>query len=152
MEPPDACHLSSPRVHAGSYSSGLPVPARVTRRRPHRTLAALLEIAAILAYGYWGWAVHAGPGRYAWSLGAMVAAWILWDVFRVPGDGSVNPAVPVPGWVRLVIEAAYFTGVATALAAAGVPQLGLAYAILVAILYTLTHQRVIWLLREGAGD
>jgi hypothetical protein len=82
----------------------------------------------------------------------MIAAWIVWDVFRVPGDGGANPAVPVPGWVRLVIEAAYFTGVATALAAAGVPQIGLVYAILVAIHYTLTHQRVIWLLREGAGD
>ena len=82
----------------------------------------------------------------------MAAAWILWDVFRVEGDGGAKPAVPVPGWVRLVIEAAYFTGVATALAGAGVPVLGLAYAILVAIFYTLTHQRVIWLLREGAGD
>ena len=51
-------------------------------------------------------------------------AWILWDVFRVPGDGGVSPAVPVPGWVRLIIEAAYFTGVATALAATGLPEVG----------------------------
>ena len=46
------------------------------------------------------------------------------------------------------IEAAYFTGVATTLAAAGIPQLGIVFAILVAIHDALTHQRVIW--RPGA--
>jgi hypothetical protein len=81
----------------------------------------------------------------------MVVAWIVWDVFRVPGDGTVKPAVPVPGWVRLIIEAAYFTGVAAALAATELPVVGIVYIILVAIHYTLTHQRLAWLLREGEG-
>ena len=122
----------------------------MTRHGPNRALGALLEVVAVLAYGYWGWAVHTGMLRYGWALGVMIVAWVVWDVFRVPGDGSLRPAVPVPGWVRLIIEAAYFTGVATALAAAGVPELGLAFALLIAIYYTLTHQRLVWLLREGA--
>ena len=121
----------------------------MTGRRRHSPLAVLLELTAVLAYGYWGWAAHPGTTRWAWTLGAMVVAWILWDVFRVPGDGTAKPAVPIPGWVRLIIEAAYFTGVASALAAAGLPVVGVVYIILVAIHYTLTHRRLVWLLREG---
>jgi hypothetical protein len=121
----------------------------VSGLRPEKALCALLEVSAVLAYGYWGWAVYAGSERYVWTIGAMVVAWIVWDVFRVPGDGSLKPAVPVPGWVRLVIEAAYFTGVSSALVAAGVPELGIAFAILVAIHYTVTHRRLVWLLREA---
>jgi hypothetical protein len=121
----------------------------VTGRRHRSPLTGFLEAAAVLAYGYWGWTAHPGTTRWAWALGAMVVAWIIWDVFRVPGDGALKPAVPIPGWVRLIIEAAYFTGVATALTAAGLPVGGLLYIILVAIHYTLTHQRLVWLLREG---
>jgi hypothetical protein len=121
----------------------------VTGRRHQSPLTGLLEVAAVLAYGYWGWAAHPGTTQWAWTLGAAVVAWIVWDVFRVPGDGTAKPAVPIPGWVRLVIEAAYFTGVATALAATNLQLVGIVYIILVAIHYTLTHQRLIWLLREG---
>jgi hypothetical protein len=121
----------------------------VTARRRHNLLAGFLQVAAVLAYGYWGWAAHPGRNQWVWALGALVVAWIVWDVFRVPGDGWAKPAVSVPGWVRLIIEAAYFTGVASALAAVGLPVLGITYIILVAIHYTLTHRRLVWLLREG---
>lgn len=122
------------------------------RFRLDRALCALLEITAVLAYGYWGWAVHDGTARYVWAAGAMFVAATVWDVFRVPGDG-LRPSVCVPGWARLIIEAGYFTGVATSLAAAGLPGLGITYAILVALHYTVTHERVAWLLgvSEDAG-
>lgn len=119
----------------------------MTRHDLDRALCAVLEGTAILAYGYWGWAVHDGWARYAWAVGAMIVAATVWDVFRVPGDG-LRPRVPVPGGVRLIIEAAFFTGVAASLAV-GRPGLGIAYAILVAIHYTVTHERLAWLLREG---
>jgi hypothetical protein len=124
----------------------------VIRFRLDRALCALLEITAVLAYGYWGWAVHGGLARYAWAVGAMFVAATVWDVFRVPGDG-LKPTVRVPGWVRLIIEAGYFTGVATSLAAAGLPGLGIIFAILVALHYAVTHERVAWLLnaREDTG-
>jgi hypothetical protein len=57
--------------------------------------------------------------------------------------------VAVPGWVRLTLEAAYFTGAITALVAAGAPELGICLALLTAIHYTRTHRRVAWLFREG---
>jgi hypothetical protein len=116
-----------------------------------RLLSAFIEIAAVLAYGYWAWAVHPGYVRYAWVLGAMVVAWVAWDVFRVPGDGSARPAVAVPGWVRLIIEAGYFTGAGTALVAGGATVPGIAFLLLVALHYSLTHRRVLWLLREESA-
>jgi hypothetical protein len=119
-------------------------------RRLDRGLGALLVIATIAAYGYWGWAVHDGWAKLVWAAGCMVAAATIWDVLRVRGDGA-EPTVAVPGWIRLLIEAAYFTGVVTSLAAAGQPELGIMYAILIGIHYTLTHERVVWLLYEGEG-
>jgi len=116
----------------------------MTGYRLDRALCALLEGAAILAYGYWGWIAHDGWARCAWAAGAMIVAATVWDVFRVPGDG-VRPTVPVPGGVRLIIEAAFFTGVASSLAVVR-PELGIAYALLVAIHYTVTHERLAWLL------
>ena len=76
----------------------------------------------------------------------MIVAATVWEVLRVPGDGDVQPTIAVPGWMRLIIEAAYFTGVVTSLAACGRPEIGIAFALLVGIHYTLTHERVVWLL------
>jgi hypothetical protein len=119
------------------------------KRHPFdRALCAVIEITAVLAYGYWAWAVHSGYLRYAWSFLALLVAWVVWDVFRVPGDGSAKPRVPVPGWVRLIIEAGYFTGAGTALVAAGAEAVGIVFMLLVAVHYSLTHRRVRWLLRE----
>jgi hypothetical protein len=121
----------------------------VRNHRADRLLGGVIEVAAVLAYGYWAWAVHAGYVRYAWALGVMIVAWVIWDVFRVPGDGSARPAVAVPGWLRLIIEAGYLTGAGTALVAAGAPAPGIAFVLLVALHYSLTHRRLLWLLRQG---
>jgi hypothetical protein len=117
--------------------------------RLDRALCVVLEGIAILTYGYWGWTVHDGWARLAWAAGAMIVVATVWDVFRVPGDG-VRPRVPVPGGVRLIIEAAFFTGVASSLAV-GRPEFGIAYALLVAIHFTVTHERLAWLL-SASGD
>lgn len=119
----------------------------MNRYRLDRALCTVLESTAFLAYGYWGWAVHDGWARFAWAAGAMIIAATVWDVFRVPGDGGRQP-VPVSGGVRLVIEAAFFTGVVSSLAVVR-PELGIAYALLVAIHYTFTHERLVWLLRAS---
>ncbi len=112
----------------------------------------MLEVSAVAAYGYWGWALHTGLPRAAWALGLVVVAATVWDAFQVPGDTCLRPAVAVPGWARLTLEAAYLTGAATALVAAGLPELGICFALLVAIHYALTHRRVVWLFRHGQTD
>ena len=115
-------------------------------------LTGVLEISAVASYGYWAWATHSGIARYAWALGAMIVAATIWDVFQVPGDSGLEPVVPVPGWARLALEAAYFTGAISSLVAVGLPELGVCLALLLAIHYTLTHRRLAWLFREGGED
>ena len=114
-----------------------------------RLLSPIIEVAAVLAYGYWAWAVHTGSVRLVWALGTMLVAWLVWDLFRVAGDGSIRPAIAIPGWARLIIEAGYFTGAGTALVATGAAGLGIAFLWLVAVQYSLTYRRLLWLLREG---
>jgi hypothetical protein len=118
-------------------------------RSVDRLLSPLIEVAAVLAYGYWAWAVHTGSVRFVWALGVMLVAWLVWDLFRVPGDGFPRPTVAIPGWARLIIEAGYFTGAGTALVATGAAGLGIAFLLLVAVQYSLTYRRLLWLLREG---
>jgi hypothetical protein len=120
------------------------------RRRLDRTLRSLLVVTTIAAYGYWGWVAHDGWTRLVWSVGSMIVAATVWDSLRVRGDG-VRPTVAVPGWVRLIVEAAYFTGAVASLAAAGLPELGFIYLLLIGIHYASTHERVVWLLYEGEG-
>ena len=70
----------------------------------------LLEIAALVAIGYWGWAQHAGILRYALVIGLPLLAAFLWGTLRVPEDASANgkAPVPVPGALRLLLELAFF--------------------------------------------
>lgn len=110
----------------------------------------ILEIAAYLAMGYWGWTQHEGIWRYVWAVGLPLGWAILWGVFAVPEDPSRSgkAPVPVPGWARLVLEFAYFATAVWALFAADQNQLGLVFGVLVLIHYALSYDRILWLLKR----
>lgn len=110
----------------------------------------LLEIAAYIAMGYWGWTQHEGVWRYVWAIGLPLGWAILWGTFAVPEDPSRSgkAPIPVPGWARLLLELAYFATAAWALFASGLDQLGLAFGVLVLIHYALSYDRILWLLRR----
>jgi len=110
----------------------------------------LLEIAAYLAMGYWGWTQHEGIWRYVWAVGLPLGWAILWGVFAVPEDPSRSgkAPVPIPGWTRLVLEFAYFATAVWALFAAAQNRLGLVFGVLVLIHYVLSYDRILWLLRR----
>ena len=61
-----------------------------------------LEIAALMAFGAWGWVSFGWTGAIALPIGMIV----LWGIFAVPGDPSRSGGapVPVPGWLRLILE------------------------------------------------
>lgn len=109
----------------------------------------LLEIGALVAIGYWGFDQHSGIWRFLLGLGLPLVAAAAWGVFAVPGDRSRSGSapVPVPGWVRLFLELAFFGLAAWALYDTGRPLLALILAGVTAVHYAVSYDRVAWLLR-----
>jgi hypothetical protein len=87
------------------------------------------------------------------AVGVPFAAAVLWATLAVPGDRSRSGTapVPVPGWVRLLLELALFGAAAWALFDAGQPVLGWALTVAVGVHYLASYDRIAWLLRRGGG-
>jgi hypothetical protein len=109
----------------------------------------LLELAALVAIGYWGWVQHEGVWRFVLAIGLPLLAAALWGIFRVPDDASSSGRAPVavPGGVRLLLELAFFAFAAWALFDAGQSVLAWILGLAVLLHYALSYDRVIWLLR-----
>ena len=109
-----------------------------------------LEIAVLFALGYWGWTQHEGIMRFIWSIGLVVLAAVIWGTFAVPDDPSRSgkAPIPVPGAIRLVIELVLFAAGTWAFIAAGQPVWGAVLGILTVIHYSLSYDRIIWLLKN----
>lgn len=73
-----------------------------------------------------------------------------WGVFNVPDDPSRSgqAPVPVPGWLRLVIETIYFGIGVIATFLAGWTILAIVFAVAVILHYSLSANRVRWLLAQ----
>jgi hypothetical protein len=111
------------------------------------TLRFFLELFGLFALGYWGWTQHSDVPRYAWAFGLPLGAAILWGTFRVNDDPGKAP-VAIPGWMRLLLEAFYFSAGVWCLYAAGEGSMGLAFGIIILIHYLVAYDRVIWLLKQ----
>jgi hypothetical protein len=110
----------------------------------------ILEIAALVAIGYWGWTQHDGLVRYLLAIGGPILAAVLWATLAVPGDPSRSgkAPVPVPGILRLALELAIFAFAAWALYDAGNSLLALTLAAIVIVHYALSYDRIAWLLKQ----
>lgn len=109
------------------------------------TLRFFLELAAWASMGYWGFTRFDGILRWLIGLGLPILAMAIWGTFRYPNDPK-QPPVAVPGWLRLLIEALTFGGAAFLLYHANRPTLALAFAVIVAVHYLVSYDRVRWLL------
>ncbi len=109
----------------------------------------LLELAALACLAYWGWTQHTGALRFLLALGLPLLAAILWATFSVPGDRSRSGTapVPVPGIVRLLLEALLFISAVWCLQDAGATTLAWIMGILLVAHYALSYDRIIWLLK-----
>jgi Protein of unknown function (DUF2568) len=99
------------------------------------TLQFLLELAALAAYGYWGYS--AGDGiltEITLAITAPLAAAIFWGVF-----GSPKAPYHLVGARRLLLEIAFFGLAAAALAASDRVVLGAVFAAVVAANVALLH-------------
>jgi hypothetical protein len=86
--------------------------------------------------------------RLLWTIGLPLVAAALWGVFRVNGDPGKAP-LPVPGILRLALEALIFGGAVWALYAAGQETWSLIFGVVIVLHYLISYDRVIWLLRQG---
>jgi hypothetical protein len=106
----------------------------------------LLEIAALVIMGLWGYQLSAGPLRVAFAIGIPLLAAALWGIFRFPGDPRPDVPVPVPGAVRLLLEVLYFGFAAWALSDMGMTQWALIFAGVVVLHYAVSLGRIRWML------
>ncbi|OBQ59409.1 DUF2568 domain-containing protein [Mesorhizobium erdmanii] len=114
------------------------------------TLRFLLELAALLGLGMAGWTFSSGWERWVLGLALPLIAAVLWGSFAVLDDPSRSgrAPVPVPGAVRLALELVILFGGAAGFYAAGYATTGVVVALLIAISYAFSLDRLGWLLRQ----
>jgi len=110
----------------------------------------ILEMAGMVALGWWGWNQGEGILRFLLALGIPFLAAVLWGTFAVPDDPSRSgeARVPVPGIVRLMLELTFFGSATWSLFATGLTTLGWIFGIAVLIHYVISYDRVMWLVRQ----
>lgn len=113
------------------------------------TVRFILELVGLYALGYWGWMQHEGLTRYVLAIGLPLIFAVLWAVFRVANEpNSGEPVVAVPGFVRLVLELAFFAFAIWCLYDAGLTQFAWIFGGMVVAHYGVSYDRVGWLLRQ----
>jgi hypothetical protein len=93
----------------------------------------VLELAALSALGYWGFAEHDGVLQWLLGLGAPLLAALVWGTFVAP-----KASRPTVDPVRLLLELAVFGSGVAALFAADAVVFGAIFAGLVALHLALT--------------
>jgi len=110
----------------------------------------LLELAALLVIGIWGWNQSEGWIRFVLAFGLPIIAATIWGIFAVPNDPSRSGKAPVaiPGILRLAIELAIFSIATWALFELGYSNLAWIYGTIVAIHYLISYDRISWLIKQ----
>ena len=112
------------------------------------TLRFLLELAALIAFGFWGWKQTDGWFRYVLALGIPIVLAAAWGIFAVPNDPSRSGAAPIvtPGVVRLLLELAFFAFATWCLKEIELTKTSVIYGVIVIIHYIVSYDRIGWLL------
>lgn len=108
----------------------------------------VLEIAALVAVGSWGFRVVESWPRYLLAASFPVVLAAAWSTFAVPDDPSRsgNAPIPIAGGLRLCLELGIFALACWAFAASGARLAAWILAAAVVVHYGLSYDRVIWLL------
>ena len=110
----------------------------------------LLEICLLMSLSMWGWKQSDGWFKYGLAAGIPIILAIIWGAFAVPNDPSRSGAAPIvtPGVVRLVIELGFFAFAIWSLYDLGLNKASLAFAIMVVLHYSISYDRIIWLISQ----
>ena len=98
-------------------------------------LAFFLELGVLLALGYWG--LQTGPttiAKIGLGIGIPAVAVVVWGLFGAP-----KAVWHLNGPWRLILEVVWFGSAAVALFAAGQRVLGVAFALVFVLNYSLTY-------------
>ncbi len=110
-------------------------------------LRIMLEMAALMAYVFWGWMLHTGIMQVVWGIGLPLVVVLVWGVFRAPGDDGTG-LIEVSGTARLLTEWVIFGLAAMLYAAADRYEATVIMALLVVLHYMLSYDRVMWLIKN----
>ena len=110
----------------------------------------ILELAALIAAGYWGYSQTDSWTKYILAIGVPLILAVLWGAFAVPNDRSRSGKAPIstPGYLRLCLEIAFFAFAGWALYETGLTRLALILLIITLVHYVISYDRIIWLLRN----
>ncbi len=114
----------------------------------------LIEIAALVCWGWIGWEIAPGGWRWAAAIVLPLIGAIVWATFRAPGDHSAGGGAPVavPGIVRLLIELGVLGGAAVTVALVGHPIVGLVLGAAIVVHHAATVPRLRWLVTSPSSD
>ena len=110
----------------------------------------LLEIAALLTMGIWGWQQTDNWLRFGLAAGIPALAASIWGLFAVPDDPSRSGSapVPIPGIIRLPLEFAFFILSIWMLYNLQYVQLSWILGVTTSIHYAISYDRILWLIRH----
>lgn len=110
----------------------------------------LIEVAALIIFGVWGYHLSASWIGIVWAILLPLGFALIWGVFAVKKDPgrSGKTVVPTPGWLRLIIEVALFVAAAWMLFDLGYTLLLWIYAFLVFLHHLISYNRINWLIRQ----
>ncbi|MEJ5240081.1 MAG: YrdB family protein [Anaerolineales bacterium] len=107
----------------------------------------LLEIAALISLGVWGWQKGEGWVRFLLAVGIPVIAATLWATFRVPNDPGTAP-VAIPGILRLIFELVLFAFATWALYDSKFITLAWILGIVTIAHYISSYDRILWIIKQ----
>lgn len=156
MTPAGAQHAAAPDSQAvEQLVPALLAPAfsDLTENRANRVLHFALELGVWGAGGAWGYEQASGIGGIGLAAAVPLATVFTWTAFSVPGDpwlpggrNGTQPRKAIPGWLRLTYELGVHGLSVWALRGLGWDAAGAVMAGGTALHYSVSYQRVAWLL------
>ena len=109
----------------------------------------ILELTALLLMGMWGWQVSIFGIPYVAAIVVPLLLAALWGIFAVPNDPSRSgkAPVPVPGYIRLAFEMAFFGFAVFCCHSLGYILLSKILGGVILLHYLLWLKRIRWLLK-----
>ena len=114
------------------------------------SLRFLLELAAIIVFGYWGHSLGGDGTRILLAILFPLLFAVLWGVFAVKGDPSRSgkTVVQTPGIIRLLLELGLFGAAAWMMLDLDHSLISLIFGSAVVIHYFISFDRISWLLKQ----